>query len=162
MSKPFRQWILFAAVLLVVGVMVSAMTASLGVTAETVRHEVRMPVDFTVLPVVLPDGSESPAMPPEDPLSQQKRSLWWLSMNLPVRRNLFLLLLPRQRQESPSLLRNPRPELPVLRPKSQLRVGKLPLFQRAKAVCRASLWQRQIGDSFWKFAQIGQWATPLT
>lgn len=67
MSKPFRQWILFAAVLLVVGVMVSAMTASLGVTAETVRHEVRMPVDFTVLPVVLPDGSESPAMPPEDP-----------------------------------------------------------------------------------------------
>ena len=70
MSRTFGQWFRFLGACVVVGFLVSTMSASLGAarggeTREDVRNEVRMDVDFTVLPVVLPDGSEAP--PSMDP-----------------------------------------------------------------------------------------------
>lgn len=61
--RTFGQWFRFITACAVVGFMVSAMHASLGVTKEQEKNEVRMTVDFTVLPVVLPDGTEAPAAP---------------------------------------------------------------------------------------------------
>lgn len=58
MSKTFRQWVFFTMVCVAAGFMVNAMCASLGATSEETRNQVRMTVDFTVLPVVMPDGSE--------------------------------------------------------------------------------------------------------
>lgn len=65
MSRTFGQWFRFLAVCVAVGVMVTAMHASLGVTKEEVRNEVRMSVDPTVLPIVLHDGSIA-QVPTED------------------------------------------------------------------------------------------------
>lgn len=71
MSRTFGQWFRFLAACVAVGFLISTMYASLGVTKEEardqVRNEVRMAVDFTVLPVVLPDGSEAPATAMPDP-----------------------------------------------------------------------------------------------
>lgn len=61
MSKTFRQWVLFTAVCVAVGIMINVMYTSLGVSREEVNHVVRKPVDFTVLPKVLPDGTEEVA-----------------------------------------------------------------------------------------------------
>ena len=83
MSRTFGQWFRFLGACVVVGFLVSTMCASLGATRGEVRSEVRMSVDFTVLPIVLPDGTETPAsvdsdaiegeetLPPETPASQQ-------------------------------------------------------------------------------------------
>ncbi|AMK09859.1 AMIN domain-containing protein [Pseudodesulfovibrio indicus] len=60
MSKTFRQWVLLLAVCAAAGLSVFPPAAR---GADEPRSQVRMTVDFTVLPVVLPDGSESPAMP---------------------------------------------------------------------------------------------------
>jgi hypothetical protein len=70
MSRTFGQWFRFLGACVAVGFLVSTMYASLGATrggeaGDDVRNEVRMEVDFTVLPVVLPDGSET--VPPMDP-----------------------------------------------------------------------------------------------
>ncbi|WP_319582440.1 AMIN domain-containing protein [uncultured Pseudodesulfovibrio sp.] len=65
MSKTFRHWFLFPATCAMAGLVALILTAHPGLaqdpTADTTRHEVRMDVDFTVLPKVLPDGSEAPA-----------------------------------------------------------------------------------------------------
>jgi len=61
--RIFGQWFRFITACAVVGFMISTFCASPGLTGERERSEVRMTVDFTVLPIVLPDGSEAPAMP---------------------------------------------------------------------------------------------------
>lgn len=83
MSRTFGQWFRFLGACVAVGFLVSTMYASLGSTRGEVRSEVRMSVDFTVLPIVLPDGTDTPAsvdsdaiegeesLPPETPSSQQ-------------------------------------------------------------------------------------------
>jgi hypothetical protein len=87
MLRTFGQWFRFLGACVAVGFLVSTMYASQGATkgsetGEDVRNEVRMEVDFTVLPIVLPDGSESlPAdsdaidgestLPPESAVPQQ-------------------------------------------------------------------------------------------
>lgn len=67
MSRTFGQWFRFLAACMAVGFMVTTMYASLGVTKDEVRNRVRMTVDFTVLPIVLPDGTEAPVVVEEDP-----------------------------------------------------------------------------------------------
>lgn len=64
MSKTFRRWVLILAVCAAAGL--SAHPSPAG-TQGGPRSQVRMSVDFTVLPVVLPDGSEAPAMPAANP-----------------------------------------------------------------------------------------------
>ena len=73
MSKTFRQWVLFLAICAVAGFMVDTLFALPGTAGDEARNEVRMTVDFTVLPIVLPDGTEAPAEPapvPEDNADQ--------------------------------------------------------------------------------------------
>ncbi|MBG0790180.1 MAG: AMIN domain-containing protein [Desulfovibrionaceae bacterium] len=65
MSRTFGQWFRFLAACAASVFLVSAVFVSMGAADGEARNEVRMSVDFTVLPVVLPDGSE--AMPPADP-----------------------------------------------------------------------------------------------
>lgn len=64
MSKTFRRWVLILAVCAAAGL--SAHPSPAGAEGGP-RSQVRMSVDFTVLPVVLPDGSEAPAMPAAAP-----------------------------------------------------------------------------------------------
>jgi hypothetical protein len=78
MSISFRHWFLFLAASAMVGLVAVALSARPAPAQDKapagVRNEVRMDVDFTVLPTVLPDGSEAPASsaaPPEEPLSPE-------------------------------------------------------------------------------------------
>ncbi|WP_207260940.1 AMIN domain-containing protein [Desulfovibrio sp. Huiquan2017] len=61
MTKNFRLRILFLAACAMAGLAVAVLSIRPATAEETVRHEVRMDVDFTVLPIVLPDGTEAPA-----------------------------------------------------------------------------------------------------
>ncbi|OIQ50230.1 hypothetical protein BerOc1_02161 [Pseudodesulfovibrio hydrargyri] len=65
MSNTFRHWFLFPAACAMAGLLALALTARPGLAQGQAtggeRSEVRMDVDFTVLPKVLPDGSEAPA-----------------------------------------------------------------------------------------------------
>ncbi|EGB15756.1 hypothetical protein DND132_2553 [Pseudodesulfovibrio mercurii] len=70
MFKTFRHWFLFLAVCAAVVPAVAALSSRPAAAQDEARHEVRMGVDFTVLPVVLPDGTEAPATPAEPPLDQ--------------------------------------------------------------------------------------------
>ena len=74
MSNTFRHWFLFLAACAMAGLVALALTARPGLAQDQARNELRMDVDFTVLPKVLPDGSEapaSPAVPPEEPLTPE-------------------------------------------------------------------------------------------
>lgn len=61
MSRTVGERILFGAMIVVVGLVIFILHAGIGVTRDQDNGQVRMTVDPTVLPVVLPDGSESPA-----------------------------------------------------------------------------------------------------
>ncbi len=65
MSRTLGQWSRFLGACAAVGFLISVLSACPGMAKEDARSQVRMEVDFTVLPVVLPDGSEAP--PPADP-----------------------------------------------------------------------------------------------
>jgi hypothetical protein len=82
MSNTFRHWFLFPAACAMAGLLALALTARPGLAQDETsegmrdgaRHTVRMDVDFTVLPKVLPDGSEAPATsaaPAEEPLTPE-------------------------------------------------------------------------------------------
>lgn len=71
MSRTSGQWIRFLGACVVVGFLISTMCASLGATQE-VRNKVRMSVDFTVLPIVLPDGSEAPPLVDSDAIKGEE------------------------------------------------------------------------------------------
>ncbi|MEZ7197089.1 AMIN domain-containing protein [Pseudodesulfovibrio karagichevae] len=78
MSNTFRHRFLILAACAMAGLMAVALSARPARAQDQApngtRNEVRMDVDFTVLPKVLPDGSEAPAssaassMPGEEPL----------------------------------------------------------------------------------------------
>ncbi|WP_338669079.1 AMIN domain-containing protein [Pseudodesulfovibrio methanolicus] len=79
MSNTFRHWFLFPAACAMAGLLALALTVQPGLaqsqTTGGPRNEVRMDVDFTVLPKVLPDGNEAPASsaaPPEEPLTPEQ------------------------------------------------------------------------------------------
>lgn len=64
MSRTFGQWFRILVTCMAVGVLFSTVYSLSGAAREGARSEVRRAVDFTVLPIVLPDGSES--LPPTD------------------------------------------------------------------------------------------------
>ncbi|WFS62843.1 AMIN domain-containing protein [Pseudodesulfovibrio thermohalotolerans] len=63
MSKTFRHLFLFLAVCAVTALAAELLSARQGLAENAARHQVRMAVDFTVLPMVMPDGSEFPVAP---------------------------------------------------------------------------------------------------
>lgn len=63
MSKTFRQWVLFVVVATAAVFMTCAAYATSGQTGDEVRNEVRMSVDFTVLPVLETEDMEPAAQP---------------------------------------------------------------------------------------------------
>ena len=72
MSKTFRHLFLLLTVCAVTALAAGLLSARQGLADDAARHQVRMAVDFTVLPMVMPDGSEFPAAPglaPEAPAS---------------------------------------------------------------------------------------------
>jgi hypothetical protein len=78
MSISFRHWFLFLASCAMAGLIAVALSArpapAQDEAPDGVRNEVRMDVDFTVLPKVMPDGSEAPASsaaPDEEPLTPE-------------------------------------------------------------------------------------------
>ncbi|MGE4421706.1 MAG: AMIN domain-containing protein [Pseudodesulfovibrio sp.] len=79
MSNTFRHRFLFLAACAMAGFIVVVLSARPGPAQDqapnAMRNEVRMDVDFTVLPKVLPDGSEAPASSaasPESPMSGEE------------------------------------------------------------------------------------------
>jgi hypothetical protein len=82
MSNTFRHWFLFPAACAMAGLLALTLTIRPGLAQDQAsegmrdgtRNAVRMDVDFTVLPKVLPDGSEAPATsaaPAEEPLTPE-------------------------------------------------------------------------------------------
>jgi len=73
MSNTFRLWFLFLASCAMAGLVAAALTARPGLaqnkSPDGMRNdapsEVRMDVDFTILPKVLPDGTEAAVSPDE-------------------------------------------------------------------------------------------------
>ena len=63
MSNTFRHCFLFLAACLAAGFVVAPLCAGPARAQDRAGHQVRMDVDFTVLPRVLPDGSEAPVPP---------------------------------------------------------------------------------------------------
>jgi len=63
MSTTFRHCFLFLAACVAAGFVVAPLCAGPARAQDRAGHQVRMDVDFTVLPRVLPDGSEAPVPP---------------------------------------------------------------------------------------------------
>lgn len=63
MSKTFGKWAILLGLCLAIAIMANTTFAPSGDAEAPVRNELRMDVDFTILPMVLPDGTETPAQP---------------------------------------------------------------------------------------------------
>jgi hypothetical protein len=79
MSNTFRHRFLFLAACAMAGLVAAALSArpapAQDKAPDGVRNEVRMDVDFTVLPRVLPDGAEAPASSAAPPAAPDEEPL---------------------------------------------------------------------------------------
>nr|WP_321260468.1 AMIN domain-containing protein [uncultured Pseudodesulfovibrio sp.] len=66
MSKTFGKWAILLGLCVAIAFMANTLLVSSCGAETPVRNELRMNVDFTILPMVLPDGTETPAQSTED------------------------------------------------------------------------------------------------